>query len=202
MGRPKKKGARIGNRLSRALAAIMDRNPPAQHILDRRGRFSFLVSKGGATDRDTCDGIGQLQVLGLLDGYEADTTAMVSAGREYTEMRRMRYNITDTKIGSAERSSRSSSSFDGETSRDRKYDRMDDAISSADKDWLLTLTETSDEVVPWALALINEALLKRGIVAKFAKFPTCEDRARLASVCRGLCALAGGALPERRRLAA
>lgn len=201
MGRPKRKGLRIGKRLSRALSAILDRNPPAPHITARRELFSF-VGKGGNIDQDICDGIGQLHALGLLDGYGLEPTAMRDAGRDYAELWWNRYSATTTKISNFQRASRSSSSYDGETSRDRRFARMDLAIDAYDKGVVLDLVQPGDDITPWAQGLIAEALLKRGKVVKFVRFPDSEDRARLQSLCRGLCALADGALPDRKRWAA
>ena len=84
----RKQGTRTkSGRLSRSKLALMERNPPADYILERRRLFSFVTpTKGpdgrvGEIDQDVCDGIGQLQALGLLDGHGFDGKDLRDAGR-------------------------------------------------------------------------------------------------------------------------
>jgi len=202
VGRPKKKGIRIGKRLSRAITALVDRNPPSPHILERRALFSFVTAtKGGNIDQDICDGIGQLHALGLLDTAEIDPLALRDAGREFAELWWTRYSATAPKMGAYERADKSSNPHAGETSKDRRFDRMDEALTGYERDVVTSLVVDlawGDEVVPWAKSLIDEALLKHGKLVKFTIFPTSDDRARLDALIRGLTMLAGGALSRRR----
>ena len=204
MGRAKHKGKRVNGRLSRARLEIVERNPPPAHILARRELFSFVATpKGGNIDQDICDGIGQLHVLGMLSGFGLDPLAMRDAGREFAELWWSRYSATAPKVGKYERADKSSSPFDGETAADRRFARMDLALEGYERDVVMSLVgDLGDEIVPWAAGLIAEALLKRGRVVRFAQFPTCDDRARLAALGRGLIALVDGALPNRREMAA
>jgi len=81
----RKSGARTkSGRLSRAASALAERNPPADYILERRRLFSFVTpTKGpdgrvGEIDQDVCDGIGQLQCLGLLRRHRPAPRARLS----------------------------------------------------------------------------------------------------------------------------
>lgn len=207
-----KKGQRTkSGRLSRAKLALQERNPPAQHILDRRELFSFVTpTKGpdgrvGEIDQDICDGIGQLHALGLLDGHGIDAQELRDKGRRYAELWWSRYSATAPKVGKFERSDRSTSTYDGPTKDDREFARMDEALEGYERQCVMDLcidTQWDDAITPWALGLIHEALLERKRVVSFMRFPTMDDRARLEAAIRGLAAIVDGALPQRWERAA
>ncbi len=192
-------------RPSRAKLALQERNPPAQHILHRRELFSFLPSKAGEIDQDICDGIGQLHALGLLDGHGIDPQELRDKGRRYAELWWGRYSATAPKMGTFERADKSTSSYDGQTKSDREFERMDEALTGYDRACVMDLCidqTWGDEITPWALSLIHEALLKRGRVVRFMQFPTMDDRARLDAAIRGLAAVVDGSIPMRWERAA
>jgi hypothetical protein len=206
---PKKPGKRTkSGRLSRAKLALMERNPPADHILERRKLFSFVTptkgpdGRNGEIDQDVCDGIGQLHALGLLDGHGFDGKDLRDAGRFFGEHYWTRYRETAPKTGKYERTDKSMSAYLGETSADRRFDRMDDALKGYERSVLMTLvvdTAWGDEIVPWAQSLIDEALLARGRVSKgVVRFPGMSDRAMLAALVRGLCVIFDGGMEMRR----
>ena len=186
---------------SRAGEKPAERNAPGPHILERRALFSFVEApKGGNIDPDIRDAVGQLQVLGLLDGYPADPVAMRDAARDYSDLYWRRYPETAPKMGKFERSDKSSNSFDGETADDRRFDRMDAVLKADQRMWVFSAVcdrQWGDDFEPWVAGLIAEALLKRGKVVKFCQFPSAEDYARLRSLCQGLCTLVYGATPQR-----
>lgn len=204
MGRPRKNGKRVGNRLSRALEAMLERNAPG-HVISRRELFSFVVpekgpdGRGGTIDQDICDGIGQLHALGLLgeDGRE-----LRDCGRFFGQFFWARYRDTAPGICKYERADRSVSQFLGETANDRRFDRMDAALSDpSERSAVMSLVvdcEVYGDIVPWAQSLIDEGLLERGKIRKGAKrFTTMNDRAMLELCIAGLEAIAGGEQVKR-----
>jgi hypothetical protein len=205
----KKQGQRTkSGRLSRAASALAERNPPAHYILERRRLFSFVTpTKGpdgrvGEIDQDVCDGIGQLHALGLLDGHGHDGKDLRDAGRFFGDYYWSRYRETAPKSAQYERQDKSMSAFLGETAADRRFDRMDDLLKGYERQVLMSLvvdTAWGDEIIHWAQALIDEALLSRGRVPMRAvRFPDAEDRAKLAACVRGLLAIFDGGMEMRR----
>lgn len=193
--------------LSRALDALQARNPPANYILDRRKLFSFASptrgpdGRVGEIDQDICDGIGQLHILGLLDGPGIDALDLRNAGRFFGEHYWTRYRATAPKTGSYERTDKSVSGYLGETAADRRFDRMDAALRGHDREVLMSLVVDpawGDEIVPWAHNLICEALLGRGRFPPSMMMPTLEDRERLNVLRRALLAIHGVADEVRR----
>src|SRR4249919_1415859 len=195
-------------RLSRGKLALLERNPPADYILERRDLFAFATpTKGpdgrhGELDQDICDGIGQLHILGLLDNNGFDAKDLRDAGRFFGDHYWTRYRETAPKTGKYERQDKSMSAYLGETAADRRFDRMDDALRGYERSVLMSLvvdTAWGDEIIPWAQSLIDEALLTRGRVRKgVVRFPDEHDRAMLAACVRGLCLLVDGGLEMRR----
>jgi hypothetical protein len=208
MARPRKSGKRIGKRLSRSKESLMMRNPPADYILERRNLFAFATpTKGpdgrhGELDQDICDGIGQLHILGLLDGHGFDGKDLRDAGRFYGDHYWSRYKATAPRVGQYERVDRSVSEYLGETAADRRFDRMDTALQGYERDVLMSLVVDKawgDEIAPWAQSLIDEALSER---RKFRKapimFPTEHERGLLAALIRALCVILDGGMEMRR----
>ena len=206
----KKSGARTkSGRLSRSLSALAERNPPACYVLERRRLFSFVTpTKGpdgrvGEIDQDICDGIGQLQCLGLLDGHGFDGKDLRDAGRFYGEHYWSRYRETAPKTGKYERQDKSMSAWLGETAADRRFDRMDDLLKGYERQVLMSLVVDqawTDEIIPWAQSLIDEALLSRHRTpdTRPIRFPDMSDRAMLEACVRGLCAIFDGGMEMRR----
>jgi hypothetical protein len=205
MAKPKKRG-----RPTRALRELLDRCPPADYILERRRLFSFvqlpasdrLEGRNGEIDSEVCDGIGQLHALGLLDGHGHDGKDLRDAGRFFGDYYWSRYRETAPKSAQYERQDKSMSAFLGETAADRRFDRMDDLLKGYERQVLMSLvvdTAWGDEIIHWAQALIDEALLGRGRVPMRAvRFPDAEDRAKLAACVRGLLAIFDGGMEMRR----
>lgn len=208
MGRPRKSGKRVNGRLSRSKASVLERNPPPDYILDRRELFSFVTpSKGpdgrvGEIDQDVCDGIGQLHALGLLDGHGIDAKDLRDAGRFFGEHYWTRYRETAPKTGKYERQDKSMSAYLGETAADRRFDRMDGAVSGYERSVLMSLVVDrcwGDEIIPWAQSLIDHGLAERKRFRKGPiRFATAEDWAMLGACIRGLCAITDGGLEMRR----
>lgn len=211
MGRARKSGKRTkGGRLSRAVSALLERNPPNERILERRALFAFVRKpaakrqdgRDGEIDSEVCDGIGQLCALGLLDNHGFDPVELRDRGRLYAELYWHRYTATAPITGSVERSDRSTGGYDGVTARDRLFEKMDGALDGqVERAAVMSLVVDpmwGDDIVPWAQALIAEALLKRKCIPNEMVFPTLNDREMLNACVRGLCAIVDGALPQRR----
>ena len=206
----RKSGTRTkSGRLSRAASALAERNPPADYIIERRRLFSFVTpTKGpdgrvGEIDQDVCDGIGQLQALGLLDGHGFDGKDLRDAGRFFGEHYWTRYRETAPKTGKYERQDKSMSAWLGETPADRRFDRMDEILTGYESSVLMSLVVDkawADEIIPWAQSLIDEALLERHRTPRSRpiRFPDMNDRAMLEACVRGLCLIYDGAMELRR----
>jgi hypothetical protein len=197
-------------RKSRAMREMLDRSPPADYIVERRRLFSFVQAppdsrqdgRNGEIDSEVRDGLGQLHALGLLDGHGFDGKDLRDAGWFYGEHYWNRYHATAPKTGKYERSDMSVSAWLGETAADRRFDRMDCNLTGHERQVLMSLVVDkvwTDEIVPWAQALIDEALLERGRVRRgVVRFPDQEDRAMLLACIRGLCAIYDGGMEMRR----
>jgi hypothetical protein len=205
----RKAGTRTrSGRLSRSKVALGERNPPADYITERRNLFSFVTpTKGpdgrvGEIDQDVCDGIGQLHALGLLDGHGFDGKDLRDAGRFFGEHYWTRYKETAPKTAKYERRDKSVSAFLGETAADRRFDRMDESLRGYERSVLMSLvvdTAWGDVIIPWAQALIDEALGNRGRFRKGPiRFPDMNDRAMLEALVRGLCLILDGGMELRR----
>jgi len=209
MGRGKSKGQRTkSGRLSRSKDALIERNPPASYILERRELFAWhRPTKGpdgrvGEIDQDICDGIGQLHALGMFDGHGIDGKDLRDAGRFFGEHYWTRYRETAPKTAKYERRDRSVSQYLGETAADRRFDRMDLALTGYDRSVLMSLVVDKawgDEIVPWAQSLIDHGLaerkkFRRGVV----RFATADDWARLLACVRALCVICDGGMEMRR----
>ncbi len=195
-------------RLSQAKAEIAKRNPPAQHILDRRELFAFVTpTKGpdgrtGEIDQDVCDGIGQLHALGLLNGYGCDPQDMRDKGRLWGDHYAALLNgVGGAKVSNFERTAQSKGVV-RETGFDRLWDTMNAAPSERQRsvlidllvDPLVGIKPLGQQIAFWAQALIDEALLKRGKVRRHAviRMPGAIDHDRMADAVEGLCALCEG----------
>jgi hypothetical protein len=197
-------------RKSRALREMLDRAPAPDYILERRELFSFVQAppesrqdgRNGEIDSEVRDGLGQLHALGLLDGHGIDGKDLRDAGWFYGSHYWNRYHETAPKSGRFERTDMSVSAYLGETAADRRFDRMDELLRGYERSVLMSLvvdTAWGDAIVPWAQALIDEALLARGRVrGGVVRFPDEHDRAMLAACIRGLCAIYDGGMEMRR----
>lgn len=200
------------------LKDALERNAPADYILERRRLFSFVQAppearqdgRNGEIDSEVCDAIGQLCALGLLDGHGHDPIEMRDKGRFWGGHYAKLMKGVGVKTGAYERRDRSQPTG-ALTGEDILFDRMDEALGNGfERSALLSLIVDPlighHETVPWAQVFIWDELFKRG------RFTSCmvvgavteNDRALLAATIRGLTALVDGSLPGRyeRRAAA
>lgn len=219
MARPRNKGRRTkSGRLSVSAEALAERNPPADRVLQRRAAFArfsnarktlFVTDKdGGLKPVDqTCDGIGQLWLLGFLDGHGIDPDELLEKGRfwgtHYASL--LTYGGQGASVAGYERSDKGRSE-PRESAADRAFDRMMDGLGEDELDVLIALlvdpiigcTPNATEVVPWVQSLVHFRLFKEAdVVVSRMKFPGTHEEAMLATAIRGLCQLVDGALEPR-----
>lgn len=191
------------------LREALERQSPAQHILDRRELFSFVKSpKGGELDSEVCDALGQLCALGYFDNHGHDPAEMRDKGRFFGQQYALLMKRTGMKIGSLEPRSVSTGGFGGMTGADLLFDRMDENLPRFERKVLLDLVATpligsspTGEFPIWAQRLIDDELFRRGRFRPSQKMMVgrvgTSERAFLAATIRGLCILVDGALPAR-----
>jgi hypothetical protein len=193
------------------LKDALERNAPADYILERRRLFSFVQppsdkrqdGRNGEIDSEVCDAIGQLCALGYFDGHGFDPVEMRDKGRFWGGHYAKLMKIVGVKTGAYERKDRSEPTG-ALTGEDILFDRMNEALGNGfERSALLSLVVDPlighRETVPWAQMFIDDELFKRG------RFTACmtvggvteSDRHLLNATIRGLCALVEGSLPGR-----
>jgi hypothetical protein len=202
-GRPKKSK-------DQKLRDALERNQPADYILERRRLFSFVQppsdkrqdGRNGEIDSEVCDAIGQMCALGLLDGNGYDPIELRDKGRFWGGHYAKLFKGMAAKTGSWERKDRSTPSG-ALTGEDLLFDRMDESLDEYDRRVLLTLVVDPlighEEHVWWAKTLIDDELFKRGrfYSGQVIGAVTDTERAYRDAVVRALCCLTEGSLPGR-----
>lgn len=193
------------------LKAALERNQPADYIIQRRKVWSFvqpptdkrLDGRNGEIDSEICDPIGQLCALGLLDGHGHEAKDMRDKGRFWGQHYAKLMKPVGTKTGSYEPRSRSTGDTGALTKDDLLFDRIDSALPRYEREVLQSLIVDPlighHEDCPWAQSLIDEALLQRGrvVLHRVVVFPGAHERGLLEAAIRGLVVLVDGALPSR-----
>jgi hypothetical protein len=216
MARPKDKNSRRSRaekrraeKAAQAAAGLGNRTDPNERVLKRREMFSFLYSKEdgrqGMIDQDIHDAIGQLHVLGLLDGHGHESSDLRNVGREYAELYWERYEATAPATGQFERRSRGTGEPPPRNARYDRFDKLDNAMPRVGMErtaihMLVTRHFHSDRVEGWVQRLVNRELVKRGVpdVIDFFDAPTeGHDRFMLGCAIRGLVQLIDAGLPAR-----
>jgi hypothetical protein len=193
------------------LKDALERNAPADHILERRKLFSFVQppsdkrqdGRNGEIDSEVCDAIGQLCALGYLDNHGYDPIELRDKVRFWGGHYAKLMKVVGVKTGGYERRDRSQPTG-ALTGEDLLFDRMDEALGNGfERSALLSLVVDPlighRETVPWAQMFIDDELFRRG---RFHSYMTVggvteSDRNLLNATIRGLCALVEGALPGR-----
>jgi hypothetical protein len=190
------------------LKDALERNQPADYILERRKLFSFvqpdkrLDGRNGEIDSEVCDAIGQMCALGLLDGNGYDPIELRDKGRFWGGHYAKLFKGMAAKTGSYERKDRSTPSG-ALTGEDLLFDRMDETLDEYDRRVLLTLVVDPlighEEHVWWAKTLIDDGLFRRGrfYSGQVIGMVTDTERAYRDAVVRALCCLTEGSLPGR-----
>lgn len=211
-GRPRKAGARDAN--DRLIPEGKIEAPPP-YIAERRSLFApfvldrpplFVSHENGALCPvdNTSDGIGQLWLLGFLDGHGFDDQELRDIGREWRDGYVMLLRKSGYKTGGYERMDKGVAHSTYRAS-DRRWDKLDSALTGFDRSAMMSLLV--DPVVgswpdgehesPWVRAIVGEALIAKGRVVKLLRFPDMNDRELLAACIRGLCSLKDASLPGR-----
>jgi len=223
MARPKDKNSRRSRAERRRLQkeadaaarglAANDLGQPNMRVQSLRRLFAWLrpdesdTSRkdfGGTIDQDICDGVGQLHALGLLDGHGHDPLEMRDRAREWGHHYAQLLRCCATRTSSYERMDKGVKEV-RYTAADRRFDAMDESLGAMEKAALLSLIVDNligdfagQQVVPWAQALVDEAMLKRGKVPHAMRFPDEHDRSLHRAAIRGMCQLVDATLPMRR----
>lgn len=197
------------------LRDALERQSPAQYILDRRKLFAGicqpppanrLEGRNGEIDSEVCDAIGQLCAVGLFEGHGHDPIEMRDKGRFWGGHYARLMKASGMRIGKLEPRSRSTGGHSGMTGADLLFDRMDESLPEYERSVLLSLIvdpligiNPAGEFVFWAQALIDDELFKRGRFRSgmAVGHVTEAHRQYLAAAIRGLCVLVDGSLPAR-----
>lgn len=205
--RRSKAANRRAKRAEEAAQRLAQHGTPNQRVIERREAFSFVKSeRGGNTDQDVHDGIGQLHALGLLDGHGHDAKELRDVGRLFAELYWDRYSHLAPSASDLEPRSRSTGGPPPRSARDDRFDRLDAAIPRCSMErtaihMLLTNHYHSDRLEGWVQRLIDTELLKRGvhvdrpILLDGATYG--HDRYMLGCAIRGLVQLMDAGLPAR-----
>lgn len=227
-GRPRKDGPRDDN--GRLIKDDPSKHEaPPLHIIQRRALFAELIldrppqfvtnAQGELRAVDnTSDGIGQLWLLGLLDGHGFDDQDLRDTGRwwrdAYVELMGeigSHACAPDERVCGSKDWARHAVGWDRMAPWSRtRFDRMDMALTGFDRSALMSLLidpvvgswPSGEEEAPWVRAIVGEALIARHKVPKMVRFPDAHDRELLKAAIRGLCALKDASLPSRWERAA
>ena len=214
MARPKDQNSRRSKaerkraqRAAEAAARLVQKGEPNPMVIAKRETFSFVkAEKGGSIDQDIHDAIGQLHVLGLLDGHGHEAKDLRDVGREYAELYWERYEDLAPKVGQLERRSRGTGNPPPINGRYVRFDRLDESLPRCGMErtaihMLLTEHFHSDKMAGWVQRLIDRELLERGravnriIIIDSHTF--AHDRYMLGCAIRGLNMLMDASLPAR-----
>jgi hypothetical protein len=191
-----------------------DRTSPCDRVIQRRELYAWVRpstgpdGRGGTIDQDICDGIGQLHALGFFDGHGFEGQDLRDKGREWRDHYVTLLRPQGFKTGSYERMDKSRSE-PRYTSRDARFDLVDDDLRGFERSCLLSLLvdpivgswPDGQENASWVNAFIVEGLIAKGKppphwMGPF-RLPDSYDRDKLAAAIRGLCLLVDGTLPAR-----
>lgn len=207
--------AKATTRAERERPTVFDRGNI--RCVDRLERFRHPNILGGkAAWIDIFDGVGQLHAVGLLEGHGLDGKLLREAGREYVGLYNYYFIDLMPKGCDLERAyggrsgSGKSDLIPPATRRELRFAVLDELLprGSETRYWTQKILLDHfglDTVHPLVERLVNYKLAQwrlpvAGLVASDDGIK--DDFKRLAHVLRGLFALADGAMPERRRIAA
>lgn len=187
---------------------------PCDRVTQRRELYAFVRAakgpdgRGGTIDQDVCDGIGQLHVLGLLDGHGIESQDLRDKGREWRDHYIGLPFHTGYKTGSYERTDRSKG-FSAYTARDARFDTIDKKLRGFERSVLMSLLVDpvvgsypgGKENAPWVESFICQGLIamnkKPPRWMQPIKLPGQYERDQFAAALRGLFILVDGARPAR-----
>lgn len=177
-----------------------DRGNP--RISAMRQLFDAKCFQKGGRGKEAYDGIGQLWLLGRLDGYPVESNRLLEVGREYARLYHMRYSDMAANVAKYEAADRTTHEVARRTRDDVKFDRMDAALSTYSDERraiydLVCKYHHTDSICDWAARIIGDGLLAKGFVFDLMELSSSEDRRTLDDAVRGLFALHDGEMPGR-----
>lgn len=166
MGRKRKSGSRTkGGALSRAVAAMSERNPPNDRALARQERFRHFRGESSIGTEMTC--AGRLMLVGAFDGLEAPPETILEALLNYSLGYWGYYTGLQPKIGAYERQDRSVDSRFSDPAG-RAFDQCDERLRSAGRNARQAVIEVTvdrhwfpDEDADWAARIINSRIAQK-----------------------------------------
>lgn len=222
MARKPKSGRRTkGGQLSRAKAALFERNGPNERVIARQDRFRHFQGDGSIGHEMTC--AGRLMLVGAFDGLEVAPDAILSALLDYADGY-WGYYKGGPKISKGERVSHGQDN--GLTcpqsgllidKAGEWFDAIDAQLRSCGHETVRAVHNITvdrhwfpDEDVDWADRIINRRILdKRAAISRAGQAPpaslfvggelACDsDWAMLELARQGAEAIALGRSPQRR----
>lgn len=176
-------------------------------IAGMRALYDAKCFQGGGRGRESYDGIGQLWLVGKLEGHPIESVRLLDVGREYARLWHQRYKEMEPKIAKYERSDRSTGGIPRRTKDDVKFERMTDCLPAKSEERhaiyeLVCKYHLTDGMQDWVARLVADRLLAKGFVFPLMELSGEEDNRKLEAAIRGLFALHDGELPSRHLRAA
>lgn len=178
----------------------VDRGNP--RVAAMRHLFDAKCFQRGGRGKESYDGIGQLWLLGKLDGYPVESVRLLEVGREYARLYHQRYSEMAAGIAKYEAADRTTHAVARRTRDDVKFDRMDSSLAMHSDERiaiydLCCCYHHTDMICDWAARIIADGLLAKGFVFDLMELSNLEDSDKLDAALRGLFALHDGEMPQR-----
>jgi hypothetical protein len=204
-------GARIHNadrypsgRLKTSQA--VDRGNP--RIAAMRQLFDAKCFQKGGRGKEAYDGIGQLWLIGKLEGYPVESVRLMDVGREFGRLYHQQYSDMAAGIAKYDNVARSTDKrnkygpLPRKTRDDTRFERMNDTLDlySDERKAIYELVcryHNTDGICDWAARIIGDALLSKGFVFDLMELSNRADHDMLQAAIRGLFALHDGEMPGR-----
>jgi hypothetical protein len=173
-----------------------------KRISAMRQLFDAKCFQNGGRGKESYDGIGQLWLLGKLEGYPVESNRLLEVGREYARLYHQRYSEMAAGIAKYETADRTTNSVARRTRDDVKFDRMDSALDVHSQERraiydLVCRYHNTDSICDWAARIIGDGLLSRGFVFDLMELSNQGDHQMMEAAVRGLFALHDGEMPGR-----
>ena len=187
-GRPKKQGPRTkGGQLSRAAKDYGNDRVQLQRALFNGVRKNEEGKVVDVSD-DISDAVGQLHALGYFDNHGHEPALIRDTMRDYGYAYWARNASTAPKCGRYERASHGKDPLN-DTKNDIAFERMTRSLEEMRHDrgcleLLVCDYWWTDDIPPFAKALIAEKLLANNRCPPFAELPTMNDHAILEGALR------------------
>lgn len=186
------------------VSQAIDRGNP--RISSTRALFDAKCFQKGGRGKESYDGIGQLWLIGKLEGYPIESNRLLEVGREFARLYHQRYAEMAAAVAKYETSDRTTNSVARRTRDDVKFDRMDTALErgSDERDAVYELVckyHNTDTICDWAARIICDGI-NRLFLPNAVDISIYDDHRKLTDAIRGLFALHDGEMPGRLEKAA